>query len=209
MAAACAFSVLSPREGQTADLTAASGNSWLALVVRSRHEKSVKTILDSKGYRTALPLVRCIHRRRLGSAWDSQKPLIAGYVFAELDQENPFRIVTTPGFVRIVSFGSVPGIIPEAEIEALERIAASGLPVASCGYTRIGETVELIAGPLQGVRGIVLRQGKSTRLVVGVELLQRSVSVEIDGAWAVPIRIPPVREGKDRAFQASGRDSFR
>jgi transcription antitermination factor NusG len=104
------------------------------------------------------------------------------------DRENPFRIVTTPGFVRIVSFGSGPGTIPEAEIEALERIAASGLPVASCGYTRIGETVELIDGPLKGMQGIVLRQAKTMRLVVGIELLQRSVSVEIDGAWAVPIQ---------------------
>jgi transcription antitermination factor NusG len=188
MAAACAFSILSPREGQTADLTAASGNSWLALVVRSRHEKSVQTILDSKGYRTSVPLVRCVHKRSSGSAWDSQKPLIAGYVFAAYDRENPFRIVTTPGVVQIVSFGSVPGAIPEAEIEALERIAASGLPVAGCGYTRIGETVELIRGPLKGVQGIVLRQAKTTRLVVGIELLQRSVAVEIDGAWAVPIR---------------------
>ena len=188
MAAACPFSILSPHGGQTANLTAASGYPWLALVVRSRHEKSVKTILDSKGYRTALPLVRCIRKRRSGSAWDSQKPLIAGYVFVVHDRENSFRIVTTPGFVRIVSFGSGPGTIPEAEIEALERIAASGLPVASCGYTRIGETVELIDGPLKGMQGIVLRQAKTMRLVVGIELLQRSVSVEIDGAWAVPIQ---------------------
>src|ERR1035438_7553614 len=188
MAAAWGFSALSPREGQTADRTAASGNSWLALVVRSRHEKSVKTILDSKGYRTALPLVRCIHKRRTGSGWDSQKPLIAGYVFAARDRENPFRMVTTPGVVLIVSFGSEPATIPAAEIEALERIAASGLPVAACGSPRIGDRVELIAGPLTGVQGIVLRHGKTTRLVVGVELLQRSVMVEIDGAWAVPLR---------------------
>ena len=209
MAAACPISLVSPHAGQTADLTAASGSAWLALVVRSRHEKSVKTILDSKGYRTALPLVRCIHKRSTGSAWDSQKPLIAGYVFAALDPENPFRMVTTPGVVHIVSFGSEPAAIPEAEIDALVRIAASGLPVASCGYTRIGETVELIDGPLKGVQGIVLRQAKTTRLVVGVELLQRSVMVEIDGAWAVPIRIPPVWQAAGRAYQASKAGSFR
>jgi transcription antitermination factor NusG len=96
--------------------------------------------------------------------------------------------VTTPGVVQIVSFGKSPGTIPEAEIEALERIAASGLPVTSCGYTRIGEAVELIDGPLKGVKGIVLRQAQATCLVVGVELLQCSVAIEIDGAWAVPIR---------------------
>ena len=202
MAAACPISIISPHAGQTADLTAASGNEWLALVVRSRHEKSVKTILDSKGYRTALPLVRCIHKRRTGSGWDSQKPLVAGYVFAARDRENPFRMVTTPGVVLIVSFGSEPATIPAAEIEALERIAASGLPVASCGYTRIGDRVELIAGPLTGVQGIVLRHGKTTRLVVGVELLQRSVMVEIDGAWAVPLR--PLGGGR-KSFQASRR----
>jgi len=188
MAAACAFSALSRPDGQTADLTVPSGNPWLALVVKSRHEKSVKKILDSKGYRTALPLVRCIHGRRLGSAWESRKPLIAGYVFAVHDRDNRFRIVTTPGVVQIVSFGGNPGAIPEAEIEALERVAASGLPVAGCGYTRIGEKVELVKGPLKGVQGIVLRQAKTTRLVVGIELLQRSVAVEIDGAWAVPMQ---------------------
>jgi len=164
------------------------GHPWLALVVRSRHEKSVKAILDSKGYRTSVPLVRCIHRRRSGSAWDSQKPLIAGYVFAAYDRDNPFRIVTTPGVVQIVGFGGAPGTIPDAEIEALERIAGSGLPVAGCGYTRIGEAVELIDGPLKGIQGMVLRQAKVTRLVVGIELLQRSVAVEIDGAWAAPLR---------------------
>jgi len=209
MAAACAFSIGSPREGQTSGLAAAAEHPWLALVVRSRHEKSVKTILDSKGYRTALPLVRCMHKRSTGSAWDSQKPLIAGYVFAALDRENPFRMVTTPGVVQIVSFGSEPAAIPESEIDALERIAASGLPVASCGYTRIGDRVELIEGPLKGVQGIVLRQAKTTRLVVGVELLQRSVMVEIDGAWAVPVSIPPVWQVASRAYQASRAGSFR
>jgi transcription antitermination factor NusG len=116
MAAACAFSIGSPREGQTSGLAAAAEHPWLALVVRSRHEKSVKTILDSKGYRTALPLVRCIHKRRSGSAWDSQKPLIAGYVFAALDPENPFRMVTTPGVVHIVSFGSEPAPYPRPRL---------------------------------------------------------------------------------------------
>jgi transcription antitermination factor NusG len=160
----------------------------VALVVRSRHEKSVKEFLDSKGYRTSVPLVRSMHKRRFGSDWDSHVPLIAGYVFAVPQRENPFRMVTTPGFVKIVSFGSQPGCIPEAEIEALERIAASGLAVAGCGYIRIGKTVELIGGPLKGLRGIVLREATSTRLVVSVELLQRSMAVEIDGAWALPVQ---------------------
>ena len=107
------------------------------------------------------------------------------------DLQNPFHIVTTPGFVQLVGFGSGPSAIPEAEIQALERIVASQLPVAHCGYTRIGEAVELIEGPLRGVQGIVLRQAKTTHFVVSIELLQRSVAVEIEGAWAVPMREVP------------------
>jgi transcription antitermination factor NusG len=107
-------------------------------------------------------------------------------VFVARDQENPFRMVTTPGVVRVVSFGSEPCTIPEAEIEALEKVARSGLPVSGCGYTKVGEIVELIHGPLKGVQGIVLRQAKTTRLVVGIDLLQRCVAVEIEGAWAMP-----------------------
>ncbi len=206
MAAACPISLVSPH---LADLTAASESAWLALAVRSRYEKSVKTTLDSKGYRTALPLVRCVHKRRTGSVWDSQKPLIAGYVFAARDRENPFRMVTTPGVVYIVSCGTEPAAIPESEIVALERIASSGLNVASCGYTRIGDRVELIDGPMQGVQGLVLRQAKTTRLVVSVELLQRSVMVEIDAAWAVPIGIPPARQAASRAHQVSRTGGFR
>lgn len=161
---------------------------WCALVVRSRHEKSVKMILDSKGYKTSLPLLRCSHKRRSGSGWESQNPLIPGYVFVVQDLHNPFHIVTTPGFVQLVGFGSGPSAIPEAEIEALERIAASQLPVARCGYTRVGEAVKLIDGPLKGVQGIVLRQSKTTHFIVSIDLLQRSVAVEIEGSWAVPIR---------------------
>jgi len=174
MAAACAGLIV----------MSVSLRPWHALIVRSRHEKSVKAILDSKGYKTSLPLLRCIRSRPSGSNWESQNPLIPGYVFVVRDLQNPFQMVTTPGFVQLVGFGSGPSAIPEAEIESLERIAASGLPVARCGYTRIGEAVELIKGPLKGVRGMVLRQSKTTHIVVSINLLQRSVAVEIECTWA-------------------------
>jgi|ERR1700728_2223902 transcriptional antiterminator RfaH len=160
---------------------------WFAVIVRSRHEKSVKTILDAKGYKTSLPLRRYTCKRGSGTDWESRKPLIPGYVFVVYDLQNPLPLVTTPGFVQVVGMGSGPSAIPEAEIEALERIAASQLPVAHCGYTRIGEAVELIEGPLKGVQGRVLRQSKATHFVVSIDLLQRSIAVEIEGAWAVPI----------------------
>jgi transcription termination/antitermination protein NusG len=183
--------MLSVQEGQPVSVSHRApiiGHPWVALVVRSRHEKSVQQALEYKGYRTSVPLVRCIHKRRSGSDWDSQKPLITGYVFVLANPVNPSRIVTTPGFVKFVSLGNGPAAIPGEEIDALERIAASGLPVGSCCYTRIGEKVGIIDGPLKGIQGIVLREANAARLVVGVELLQRAITVEIEGAWAISLQ---------------------
>lgn len=165
-----------------------SADSWFAWCVRPRHEKSVKKILDYKGYVTSLPLRKCYHTRRTGSAWESEKPLISGYVFVASDPNNPFHIVTTPGVIKAVGFGAGAVAIPRGEIETLERIGGSQLPVAACAYTRAGELVELIGGPLKGVQGIVIRESGATHLVVGITMLQRAVSVEIENTWAVPSR---------------------
>ena len=115
-----------------------------------------------------------------------RKPTAAdtGYVFAVDDPGNPLRIVTTSGVVEIVSFGGQPVPIPEAQLEALERIAAPGLPVTRCRYTLPDQTVELMAGPLRGMQGVLVRQANATCLAVGFGPLQCSVMVEIDGTWA-------------------------
>lgn len=165
---------------------------WFALVVRPRHEKSVRRILDYKGYRTSLPLQRCRHTRRIGTNWESEKPLISGYVFVRHHPDNPIHIVTTPGVLHIVSFGGKPSPISERDIEALERIAASELQVAQWKYPQVGDSVRLVAGPLKGIDGVVMRASSATRLIVNVHMLQRSVAVEIDSGWVVQLD-PPSR----------------
>jgi transcriptional antiterminator NusG len=160
---------------------------WFALSVKPRHEKSVQRMLDYKGYTTALPIQQVGHTRRCGSIWQSEKPLISGYVFVAHDLQNPFHIVGTPGVIRIVSFGNTICPIPADQIEALQRVAASRLPVSNCPYTSNGQAVRLVDGPLSGLEGVVIRESGATRLVVSVDMLQRSVAVEIESAWAVPV----------------------
>ena len=168
------------------------GLPWFALFVRPRHEKFVQRVLDCKGYLTSLPLRKCTHARRNGSDWENEKPLISRYVFVRHDPDNRFHMVTTPGVVHIVRFGNEPCPIPWQQIEALERIAASGLPTADWVYPGIGDTVKLIEGPLKGLEGVMTRARSATRLVVSVPMLQRSVAVEIDCTWV--IRVQPAFE---------------
>ena len=56
----------------------------------------------------------------------------------------------------------------------------------------LGEKVRIEIGPLAGVEGILVALKGSNRLVVSVSLLQRSVSVEINESWVIPVSPLPM-----------------
>ncbi len=47
--------------------------------------------------------------------------------------------------------------------------------------------VEVVRGPLAGVRGILIRKGARARLVVAIHLIQQAASVEMDAADVQPV----------------------
>ena len=88
--------------------------------------------------------------------------------------------------VDIVGAGHCPEPIPDEEIAAIKTLMTSVLPYDSHSYLHEGMQVEVIRGPLQGVRGILLRKEKRHRLVLGVRLIQQAAAVEIDVTDVVP-----------------------
>jgi transcription antitermination factor NusG len=159
---------------------------WYALQVRPRYEKIIASTLLNKGYEGFLPL----YRRR--SRWSDrmkeiETPLFSGYLFCRLDMNKRLPVLVTPGVIQIVGIGRTPHPVEEEEIAALQAIVISGLRAESRSYLNIGERVRIEIGPLAGVEGILTAVKGSRRLIVSVTLLQRSVSVEIEESWAVPI----------------------
>jgi transcription antitermination factor NusG len=165
-----------------------------ALRVRPRHEKSVALALERQGYEQLLPLYerryrwvhansRTVRVRRL--------PLFPTYVFCRFDPERSLPVVKTPGVRNIVSFARYPVPLAEDEIAAISRITDSGCTVAPHPPLEIGSYVRIRQGPLSGLGGFLERVKGRCHLVVGVSLLQRAVSVEIEPDWVVPA-IPPV-----------------
>ena len=80
-----------------------------------------------------------------------------------------------------------PEPIPDAEIDALKSLMASDLPYNAHPYLREGMMVEVRRGPLEGVRGILLRKAKRYRLVISIHLIQQAAAVEIDDSEVVPV----------------------
>ena len=144
--------------------------------------KLVAAILDSKGYEQYLPLYR--RRRRWSDrVVTTEVPLFPGYVFCRFDIQRRSPVISTLGVVSIIGFGSAPEPIPDAEIEAIERVLQLVPALSRTRFSMSGQRVRIIQGALKDVEGILLRKKSDLRLVVSVSILQRSVSVEIDSSW--------------------------
>lgn len=144
---------------------------WFALRVRTRCENLVKRALQDKGYTTFLA---AYHDGQV------ENPYFPGYLFAQFNPFARLPVLTTPHVLHIVSFGRGPAEILPNQIDGLRKLVASGVPPIQCPYYHEGSRVRVVGGPMQGVEGIVLRHHQSTRLVISVDILMRSVAVEID-----------------------------
>ena len=158
---------------------------WFAVRVQPQHEKAVARNLSYLGHETFLPLYRT---RR---AWSDrikelQLPLFASYVFARFPFRLRVPVLNTPGVLSVITFGKQPAPVPDHEIAAIQAMVASGLPVHPWPYLKCGQPVRIRRGPLNGLEGILLQFKGSWRVVVSVNLLQRSVAAEVDRLWLSP-----------------------
>ena len=87
----------------------------------------------------------------------------------------------TAGVISVLGFGKEPAAIPDEEIEAVRAVLRSELLVEPCAWLREGQRVRVTNGSLDGVEGILVKRKNQFRMVISVTMLQRSISVEIDG----------------------------
>jgi transcription antitermination factor NusG len=157
-------------------------NQWFAAQVWSGRERICASHLRERGYEVFLP---CYAERR---RWSDriktiERALFGGYVFCRTCVTTVGKIITTPGVIRVVNDGQRPLPIPADEIEAIQRITATGLAAKPWPFVQEGQRVRIDVGPLEGTEGLILRTKTDNRLIVSIPLLQRSVGVEIDADW--------------------------
>jgi len=156
-------------------------SAWYALYTRHQHEKTVAHILSRKGFEVFLPLYTTVHRWK-----DRQKrlslPLYPSYVFLRDSLERKLQILTTPGLHSIVGTADGPQPIPDYEIDAVKRVIESSVAVEPHPFLQCGDRVRVLGGPLEGIEGILVRKKNSFRLVLSVEMLMKSIAVEVDAS---------------------------
>ena len=163
-----------------------SGALWYAIRTRARHEKRVRDRLLVGQIETFLPLCE------RWSQWKDRKqlvefPLFPGYCFARFPLTDRTRVLSVPGIASLVGLHGRPEPVPEAEIDGVRRLIASRFRYDPHPFLEEGMEVEVVRGPLAGVRGKLLRKDRSTRLVLSVSLIRQAAVVEIHPADVVPV----------------------
>ena len=159
---------------------------WFAVQTRTRYENLAAKQLSGRGYEVFLPFYQC-KRRWSDRMQEFDVPLFPGYLFCRFNLLDRLPILTTPGVIQIVGIGKTPIPVDEEEVVALQTAVRTGMPRHPWPFLNVGQKVRVEAGPLFGLEGVLLSFKGRYRLVLSVSLLQRSVAVEVDGAWVTSV----------------------
>jgi transcription antitermination factor NusG len=159
---------------------------WYAIRVKPKHEKTVSAALEAKGYESFLPIY--LSRRKYGERYKNfHLPLFSGYCFCRFDPDDRLPILKTDSVLSILGIGKELVAVPDHEIASLQAAVAAKLAVQPHPFLNVGDRVRLAEGPLSGSTGLLVETKGQQFLVVSIEMLQRSVSIQIDRAWVRPI----------------------
>ncbi len=162
------------------------GPRWYAVYTSANHEKKVAAEFGRRSVESFLPLYSSVRRwkdRRV----QLQMPLFPGYVFAHLALNDRLRVIQVPGVVKLVGFGGQPVALPDEQVEALRTGLNGQLRAEPHPYLTIGRRIRIVRGAFQGAEGTLVRKKGIFRVVLSLELIMRSIAVEVDASDVEPM----------------------
>ncbi len=167
--------------GAVAQPAAWAEERWYVAYTCPHHEKRVAAELGAREVEHFLPLYSSVRR------WKDRRvqlelPLFPGYVFVRLALRDRLRVVQIPSVVRLVGFGGLPTSLSDEEMEILRAGLLHSLRAEPHPFLTVGRRVRITSGPFAGLQGILKRKKSNFRVVVSLELIQRSVAVDVEAA---------------------------
>jgi transcription antitermination factor NusG len=106
-----------------------------------------------------------------------EKPLFAGYVFAQVPDERVRECYQQQLLVRLIRVEDERTFT--RQLEEIRRIVASGLEAEATPLFEKGCAVRVASGPLRGLAGLVENANRLDGVVVFLDVLQQAVRVKI------------------------------
>lgn len=157
-----------------------SQKKWYAIFTKPRWEKKVFQRLEENDIEAFLPLIKTVRQ------WSDRKktlqvPLIPSYVFVRMDEKELYNALKVNGAVNVLKHLRKPAVVRDEEIENLKIISNSNEKVEVVNQVKIeeGDVVEVTNGPFMGLIAVCEKKGSTHRVVVNIESLGNSFSVNI------------------------------
>lgn len=169
-------------------LHGSEGPAWYVVHTRSRHEAKVQLGLEARGLEIFLPRITVPSRRRDRHQL-LEMPIFPGYLFVHTDLSSWVydSIIRHHGVVRILGSKSRCSPLAPETVVSIQSIMESGRIFEPWSRLVPGQQVRVVAGPLSDTIGTIWRcKPGRRRLVVGVELLGRSIAVELEEECVEP-----------------------
>lgn len=162
---------------------------WYAIYTKPRHEKKADDLLQEKNIETFLPMIRRVRQ------WKDRKkkvdiPLFRSYMFVRIDYKYRYDVLQTHGVVKIINFNGVPAVVPDWQIEGLRKIIEYPDSIQLENYLQAGELVRVLEGPFKDLIGTVKQIRGEDRLIITIEGIMQTISVEIDRSNMLKINKP-------------------
>jgi transcription antitermination factor NusG len=168
-------------EPEHAEPDHATQDHWYALYTCPRHEKRVVQQMEERRISCFLPLYRSV-RRWKDRRKELELALFPGYVFVRIALKDRLRVLQLASVVRFVSCNGYPVPLPNSEMASLMNGLSRGVRAEPHPYLVIGRVVRVRYGPLAGMEGVLVRRKDKFRVVLSLNLIMRSVAVEVDEA---------------------------
>ncbi|GAC1664006.1 MAG: UpxY family transcription antiterminator [Candidatus Acidiferrum sp.] len=152
---------------------------WYAAYTWTNHEKKVTQQLSDRSVEHFLPLYESV-RRWKDRCVKLELPLFPSYIFVRMALSERLKILQLPSIVRLVGFGGQPTVLADHEVQTLR--ASLALPAEPHPYLTVGHRVRVKVGALEGTEGVLIRKKNALRLVLSIDLIMKSASVEVDAS---------------------------
>ena len=169
-----------------------SRTRWYAVATRSRQEKIAANTLQALGIAHFLPL-QSQKRQWSDRIQTINVPLFPGYLFVHIDPWTSAKldVLKAPGVARFVGDRSGPLPVQASEIESIRDVVQRGVEVTPHPFLKEGARVQVVRGPLAGVEGILARFGSKSRIVISIEVIHRSLAINVSESDVRPLMAIP------------------
>ena len=168
-----------PQAIQTGSLPECAQQNWYAVYTWAHHERRVAEMMAQRQIRGFLPVYRSL-RRWKDRRKEIELALFPSYVFVHLALRDRVRVLEIPGVVDMVGAKGKPTPLANREIECFQRGVEGCVRIHPHPFLQVGRRVRIRCGSMAGLEGILIRRKDGPRLVVSIEILMRSVAVEVD-----------------------------